>query len=297
MTLKLGVIGLSEGNGHPYSWSAICNGYKAKEMELCGFPVIPRYLERQNWPSAQLSGARVTHIWTQDKLLSQKIAIATNIGCVVSTLEEMVDCVDGVLLARDDAENHLAMARPFLEAGLPVYIDKPICHSLEELNRLYSFQRYPGQIFSCSATRYAAEFRLCDSEREALGKLMHIHAMVPKDWARYAVHVIEPLLQLVGDCGRLTFHNRWNHGECCVNQYAWDSGFQATVSTMGAVSCPLSLRVVGDKGWQDLMFVDTFSAFKGALEDFVAGVIARDERTDRQFMHRVVEMIQLGRGL
>ena len=26
MTLKLGIIGLSEGNGHPYSWSAIFNG-------------------------------------------------------------------------------------------------------------------------------------------------------------------------------------------------------------------------------------------------------------------------------
>jgi len=24
--LKLGVIGMSEGNGHPYSWSAIING-------------------------------------------------------------------------------------------------------------------------------------------------------------------------------------------------------------------------------------------------------------------------------
>ena len=33
MTLKLGVIGLSEGNGHPYSWSAIFNGYDSVEME------------------------------------------------------------------------------------------------------------------------------------------------------------------------------------------------------------------------------------------------------------------------
>ena len=31
--LRIGVIGLSEGNGHPYSWSAIINGFdKTKEL-------------------------------------------------------------------------------------------------------------------------------------------------------------------------------------------------------------------------------------------------------------------------
>ena len=25
--INLGLIGISEGNGHPYSWSAIINGY------------------------------------------------------------------------------------------------------------------------------------------------------------------------------------------------------------------------------------------------------------------------------
>ena len=31
--LKLGVIGMSEGNGHPYSWSAIFNGFDREEMK------------------------------------------------------------------------------------------------------------------------------------------------------------------------------------------------------------------------------------------------------------------------
>ena len=39
--LKLGVTGLSSGNGHPYSWAAIINGYDKSEMAKCPFPVIP----------------------------------------------------------------------------------------------------------------------------------------------------------------------------------------------------------------------------------------------------------------
>ena len=41
---------MSEGNGHPYSWSAIFNGYNRDEMKNCIFPVIPEYLNNQVFP-------------------------------------------------------------------------------------------------------------------------------------------------------------------------------------------------------------------------------------------------------
>jgi|GEM_PF-4815020 len=30
LAIHLGVIGMTEGNGHPYSWSAIINGYDSE---------------------------------------------------------------------------------------------------------------------------------------------------------------------------------------------------------------------------------------------------------------------------
>ena len=79
MIVKLGVIGLSEGNGHPYSWPAIINGYDPFYMKDCGFPVIPEYLEQQTFPQDKIPNAEVTHIWTQDLKLSEHIAKATYI--------------------------------------------------------------------------------------------------------------------------------------------------------------------------------------------------------------------------
>ena len=77
--LKLGIIGLSEGNGHPYSWSAIVNGdYDSKLMADCGYPVIPAYLGA-NRDTLGIEGAKVTHIWTQDKALSQHVSKASKI--------------------------------------------------------------------------------------------------------------------------------------------------------------------------------------------------------------------------
>ena len=294
--MRLGIIGVSPGNGHPYSWSAIFNGYDRVAMEKCGFPVIPRYLEKQSWPEDAISGAKVTHIWTQDTILSEKVAKASLISHIVRRPEEMIGRVDAVLLARDDPETHFEMAEPFIKAGLPIYIDKPICLTLVELDALYALQQYPGQIFTCSGLHYAREFEMTDAIRNKIGGLRYICATTPKDWEKYGIHVIEPLLMIAGDQGSLVHNQNWRQGDAVIVNLLWESGFQATISALGKVACPLGLRVVGESGWHDMQFTDTFSAFKGALVDFVEGVIQRDVRAKPSFVRRVVEVIEVGRG-
>ena len=42
--LRFGIIGLNEGNGHPYSFSAIFNGYDESRLEECPYAAIRAYL-------------------------------------------------------------------------------------------------------------------------------------------------------------------------------------------------------------------------------------------------------------
>lgn len=296
--VRLGIIGLSEGNGHPYSWSAIFNGYDSNAMDTCGFPVISAYLGRQRFPDDAISEAQVTHVWTQDRKLSEQIALASKIDCVVDHVTDMIGHIDGVLLARDDAERHYELAAPFLDTGLPIYIDKPVSLSLKELNRLYALQRYPGQIFTCSALRYAKELQLSDTERNRLGTLKYIHAIAPKDWDRYAIHAIEPMLVLIGNRNRIRDLVRLPHYDDGGGIFiVWCDGLRVQVSAMGRnVVAPISLRIMGTNGWCDLIFSDTFSAFKAALADFVKGIIHGDVRSDPVFVRRVVQLIEAGRS-
>lgn len=294
--LRLGVIGLSDGNGHPYSWSAIFNGYDQAAMESCGFPVIPRYLEKQTFPDDAIAGVQVTHVWTQDNSLSAHVARAARIQNICRRPEDMLAAVDGVLLARDDAETHFEFARPFLDAGLPIYIDKPIALSLTELDRLYSHQQYAGQIFTCSALRYASELQLDAASCDEIGPVRALHAVTPKDWNRYAVHVIEPALALLGDQGSVVASRvARTGGDGAELAVTWQSGVSANFAAMGSgVSSPLALRVMGENGWRDLVFRDTFFAFRAALGDFVAGIRAKDERAAPGFVRRVVDLIERG---
>src|SRR3989338_6408195 len=90
-TLKLGILGFSEGNGHPYSWAAIFNGYNSQAMQKCPFPVICDYLSKQQFPQDAIHTASVSHIWTQDKKISKNISEASCIEHIVDNYDSMIE--------------------------------------------------------------------------------------------------------------------------------------------------------------------------------------------------------------
>jgi hypothetical protein len=296
--LRLGIIGLSPGNGHPYSWAAIFNGYNESEMERCGFPVIPRYLERQSFPEAAIKGAAVTHVWTQEPAVSQHVARAARINYVVDDMHDLLGKVDAVLLARDDAERHLEFAKPFLDASVPIYIDKPLALDVASAREMFALQRYPWQLFSCSALRYAREFALTEGQRTGLGGIKAIHATVPKDWDKYSIHVIEPMLSLLPDRGALLRSERWASDDRVALHLEWQSGAEALVSSMGErARTPLGLRVFGSSDWCDLIFSDTFSAFRSALAAFVEGVRMKRRQIPLSETLDAIKLVEVGRSL
>jgi hypothetical protein len=292
--LRIGIIGLSEGNGHPYSWSAIFNGYDKEKMSQCGFPVIPEYLSRQSFPEDCLPDARVTHVWTQDPGLSRQVAEAGLIETVVDNYEDMIGEVDAVLLARDDAENHHEMAAPFIKAGLPIYIDKPVALSVAEAERIYALQRFDNQIFTCSALAFAHEFTLNDSERRSLGQMRKVLAQIPNSWEKYAVHIVEPVLHLIGEQGKIDRITGKSEGEHHTVTVMWQSGLETCFRTTGGDPVDLRIDLEGDKESKSLQFGDTFAAFKAALGHFAAVVRCEKEVIPRDLTIKVVRIIEEG---
>jgi len=295
--LKLGVIGMSEGNGHPYSWSAIFNGFNRDEMKHCPFPVIPEYLERQNFPQDFLfDRATVTHIWTQNREVSKNIALAALIPNVCDTLEEMIASVDAVLLARDDAENHAKYAIPVLEAGLPIYIDKPFALNIDAANRLWNTAKYHDQIFSCSALQFAKEFKVSNLNKDKIGDIKFIWGTIPKSWEKYGVHLIEPLLNLIPDRGELiSVRSLQQKTKTPINvEIEWSKGIKAVLQASGDLPSPLWFRVLGTKGYQDLYFSDTFYAFSAALTKFINVIEGKEQNISRSFTKEMVEILEKG---
>lgn len=291
--IKLGIIGISEGNGHPYSWSAICNGYNAELMADCPFAGIPKYLGEQGWPEAQIKEVSVTHIWTQSKAESEKIAEASLIGKIVERPEEMIGEVDGVLLARDDAENHEQHAKIFLEAGIPIYIDKPLALSKKQATALLRLQEYDAQVFSCSALRYAKEIMLTSAEKVELGKILRIEAATPKSWGKYAVHIIEPVIAFFPQRGRLISTEKLNDPYRSLH-VKWDN-LEAVFSATGNDPSAIEFEYFGESGSLKKTFSDSFNAFKLGISAFIKALKSKEIVIDRSETMEIVELIEHGR--
>lgn len=294
MTIRLGVLGHSPGNGHPFSWSAIVNGYDHAEMEKCGFPVIPRYLEQRTWPDDAIPGAQVTHVWTQDPDISRKISRAALIPAIVSNPAEMIGQVDAILLARDDAESHRCLARPFLEHGLPVYVDKPAATSLRELDALYALAHREEQIFACSALRFADEIFLTKEERAEVGEICRIVAMSPNSWPKYSAHVIDPVLAQFPELEAPSRVQSLRTGEVTVVAASAPSGPLVLFTTLGTCPCRIAISYFGERGQVEKVFTDSFSAFKLALQDFLLCVEGLGPGTPMSQVRPVVALIEAG---
>lgn len=292
--IKLGIVGLSDGNGHPYSWSAIFNGYDKEAMADCPFPVIPKYLSEQTFPEDAISDAQVTHIWTQDFMVSQHVAAASKVPNVCEHLEDMVGKVDAVLMARDDAENHLEMSRPFLNAGLPVFIDKPLALSRGMAEEILSLEQYENQIFSCTALRFASEFELSSEIMEEVGVIQSVKATTPKSWEKYAVHIIEPVFKMLDRTGEPVSIQVNKKEDQVYMHLVWADGIETEFSTLGKAQVPLKISIFGSKGRKDMIFKDAFSAFRSSLQTFID--IGKDEAPNipREQTLSIIDIIEKG---
>jgi len=266
--LRLAMLGMIEGNGHPYSWSAIINGYDPAAMAACPYPVIPVYLGKQPLPSVRIPGARVTHIWTDDPADAPRVAAASKIEHVVQRPEDVIGQVDAVIVATDDGDDHVRRARPFVEAGLPVFVDKPLATNLADLKQFVAWHSDGRAILSTSGLRYAPEMRAVTQQRDDLGEIRWITSLTCKTWERYGIHALEAVYPLVGP-GFAHVQTVAQPGSDLVH-LRHPSGVQLTIAAIhDAAGSFGAVHVYGTKGQLPLRLTDTYTAFREQLVAFI----------------------------
>lgn len=266
--IRLAMLGMIEGNGHPYSWSAIVNGYHPAEMAKCPYPAIPNYLGAQPLDWVRIPGARVTHVWTDDPADAPKVAAASRIEHVVSRPEEVIGQVDAVIIATDDGNDHVRRAKPFVEAGLPVFVDKPLAIKLSDLRQFIRWQRGGARILSNSGMRYAPEIRELAGRSAESGEARWITSFTCKTWERYGIHALEAVQPLVGP-GFESVQTNARDGSDVVHA-VHRSGVQLTLAAIhDAYGSFGAVHLYGTKGQIAVTLRDTYHAFRAQLVAFI----------------------------
>ncbi len=259
--LRLAMLGMIPGNGHPFSWSAIINSFDPEQADSCPYPGIINYMGEH--AGAKVTGAAVTHVWTDNPEEAPAVARYARIPNVVERPEDVIGQVDAVIIATDDGDDHVRRARPFVEAGLPILVDKPMATNAEDLRTFVQWRREGARILSSSGLRYAVELSgLKDFAWDWMT------AVTCNTWKRYGIHILEPVYTLTGP----GFVSARSHTEG-VNQFVQlhhGSGQNVTLTVLrDAKGAFGAFQACGEKGTKTLQFQDTYAAFRGQLVAFV----------------------------
>jgi hypothetical protein len=265
---SIGIVGISEGNGHPFSYGSIINGYSPEGLAASGWPGIYEYVRRRHPSEFGFSDWAITHAWTQDSDSTSKLCAACRIPHAANDSRDFLGKVDAVIIARDDFETHFQMAKPFLEAGLPVFIDKPMSLDVSELR---AFRPYleKGQLMSCSGMRYARELDEPRADLSAYGPLKLIRGAIVLSWEKYGVHMLEAILSITTAHPVSVRMLPAGHASAAVRL---DDGVLVQIDALGECARTFHIEFFGTRLVAAFDITDNFSMFRRMLWQFLESV-------------------------
>ncbi|PKM63142.1 MAG: hypothetical protein CVU97_01950 [Firmicutes bacterium HGW-Firmicutes-21] len=116
------------------------------------------------------------------------------------SLDEMAENVDIAFIQGCNWDRHIECATPFINAGVPVFIDKPLVGNIKDISTIEQLEEDGATILGTSALRYTYEhdsfFTVPDADR---GEILHITTMVGVNDFDYAIHSIESIMGFMRD--------------------------------------------------------------------------------------------------
>ena len=267
--ITLAMAGMKPPNYHPYSWSAILNGYDPGEMAKCPAPRIPTYLGCEPTQNFPIPGVRVTHIYTDDPAYALHVSKAALIPHVVARPEDLIGRVDAVLIPTDVGHEHVERCRPFVEAELPIFVDKPLVDNEADLQLFSRWVREGRAIMSSSCLRYCKEFMPYRASIHNLGRVAFATITMSQRWEQYGIHALEGIYPIFGS-GFLSAQNLGTTEQNVVH-YKHRCGTDIVVAvTRDMEGADGVLQLCGSLGTVHAQFSDYFYAFKAQLEAFIS---------------------------
>lgn len=193
--LRIGIIGLD--TSHVIAFSRLLN----KEGEFEKAQVVAAYPGGS--PDLPSSRDRIEGFTKQIDEMGIEI---------VDSIEALLPKVDAILLESVDGRVHWEQVQPVLEAGKPVFVDKPIAASLVETIAIFELAERRGvPIFTSSSSRFTPGYQEIVDDPKT-GKVMGADVYnrtspLPHhpDLFNYGVHGVELLYTLMGTgCQRVS---------------------------------------------------------------------------------------------
>ena len=121
--------------------------------------IQPETMAQADPTKTRMTGMLITHVWDLDREGAEDFARTYRGVEVVDNYYDMVDKVDAIILDDFDSCLHFRdLARPYLEAGMPMFINRPFALNLDDARYMIELaKKHDAPIMSGSSFEYAPE--------------------------------------------------------------------------------------------------------------------------------------------
>ncbi|MBT5874239.1 MAG: Gfo/Idh/MocA family oxidoreductase [Candidatus Latescibacteria bacterium] len=220
--------------------------------------------------------AEVVCVWGETPEFARAAAEKGRIPSIVDSPKDLIGEVDAAVVDHRHPKDHLPAAEALLEAGIPLFIDKPFCYRSAEGNKFLDRAEALGvPVTSFSVLPKQAAFADLMREAGELGQISSVVTTGPCDIDSpygsvffYGIHQVDMLLRLTGydvvDAG-VYKGTQGNH----VATIRFDSGVVAAMNLIKEGSPAFHISVIGEKGRLDRNIVYDDNTYLTGIQDFV----------------------------
>ncbi len=154
----------------------------------------------------KIKGFSVDYVWGETGELAREASRDGQIPNIVKQPRQMLGKIDAVIVDHRHPKYHLKAVWPFMETGVPVFVDKPFCYrSAEGKQFLKTAKRKGTPVTSFSILTHQASFRRFQRKLETVGNVLTGYTYGPCDlkskWGGvffYGIHQVDMALHAFG---------------------------------------------------------------------------------------------------
>lgn len=218
---------------------------------------------------------KVTAIFGLEKERTEQVARDGKIEFIAEKVEDMYDKVDAVMIVFRHGDLHAKYAMPFLERGIPVWLDKPFTISNEDCKMVIEASKKYNTILTGGSTcKFAYDVLMVKNARENGGRIgkirsamMNFPATLENEYGGiyfYAGHLAEMAATAFGYDMKSVMATENNGDVIAVLKY---DDFQVALNFLADAN-QNTVLVIGDKG---VMYreLDISFVYRLGLDEFV----------------------------
>ena len=223
----------------------------------------------------RFKGVSIDYLWGETDAFAKDAAKRGKIPNIVKRPTDMLGKVDAVFVDHRHPKYHLKAVWPFVEQGIPAFVDKPFCYRSDEGKAFLEVAKKNGApVTSFSVLPHYDSFKRFKKKVAALGDIVSAYSYGPCDlkskWGGvffYGIHQVDAMLHAFGYDVKSVLVSK--NGNNATGQLFYPSGLVATMALIKE-GCPgFGMSATGAEGSIQMPITGGKSPYLNGTRTFV----------------------------